>query len=91
MCQSIRVENVGGLHATVFIENIGEAKAKFGAEALVFIDDDKRDIQQDNECLCWLDHEATAARAGYTATNQHGGDPFEWHFSKQTAQGGNTP
>lgn len=64
------------------IETVGEARAAFAT--LVFDADAevRKTPPTETECLCWLDMEATATANGYVANNQHGGDPFEWVFTK---------
>lgn len=75
MCQYIVLD---GEH----IETIGQARAAFGAAVTFDLTQEEAATNTDDECLCWLDMEATAERAGYVATNQHGGDPAAWHFAK---------
>lgn len=72
MCESI-------IYKDKVIECYREAREAFGADALVW-DEDCNPARSEDECLCHLDMEATAKRLGLTADNQHGGDPFEWHF-----------
>ena len=77
MCESIRVKDEAGTH---YIESFGEA-SHFFRDGLVFNIDMKTTLKE-NDCLCYLDMEATAAKSNYVATNQHGGDPFVWHFKR---------
>lgn len=79
MCESIVI-------GQRMIETVGEARLAMPAGLVFDADADRQTPPTETECLCWLDMEATARLNGYTANNQHGGDPFEWIFTKQKAQ-----
>lgn len=81
MCETVLIVGADGGVVKV-LETVGQAVEQFPS-GLAWEDfGERKTPPQDDECLCWLDMEATAALNGYTADNQHGGDPFEWHFRR---------
>lgn len=84
MCETIRVDDEAGTH---FLDCVGHARAFFKAGVVFDADcDENHRPSKNEECLCHVDMEATAAKNGYAATNQHGGDPFEWVMSRSRQQ-----
>lgn len=83
MCETVVIIGSDGL-AMHTVETVSQAVAQFPS-GLVWDDFGTRTVPpQDDECLCWLDMAATAHLNGYTTDNQqHGGDPFEWHFKRK--------
>lgn len=83
MCETVHIIADDGSVMRV-VETVGQAIEQF-PDGLAFEDFGTRTVlPQDSECLCWLDMKATARINGYTADNQHGGDPFEWQFRRNT-------
>lgn len=76
MCQTITIGDD-------WLETIGDVRRVLGRDAVVLLPARNADplTVKDDECLCWVDMQATADRAGYVAA-QDPRDSFEWHFSK---------
>lgn len=61
---------------------VGELRAALGAVPLVFDAElaNRPSPISENECLCWVDIEATALAAG--ATVDQYADPFDWTWRR---------